>query len=340
MALPTAFENRLRVPVVASPMFLASGPELLIENCKAGVVGTFPALNQRTSEGFEQWLIQIKAALAEWEQETGKQAAPFGVNLIVHKTNPRLEADLELCVKHQVPLIITSLGAVASLIERVHQYGGVVFHDVINARHANKAAQAGVDGLIAVAAGAGGHAGTTSPFALLSEIRQFFDKTVLLAGCMSNGKDIAAAELMGADLAYMGTRFINTKEALVEDDYKEMIVNSSSKDIVYTPKISGVNANFMQQSIVDAGIDPNDLTPKAELDFGAELTTDADDKGEKKQGAWRDIWSAGQGVGSINNIPSAAELVETLATEYQEAIEKHQANYQALYAKTAEATEA
>ncbi len=337
MALPTAFKNCLRLPLVAAPMFLASGPELVIENCKAGVVGTFPALNQRTSAGFEQWLVQVKSALLAWGKKSAKPTAPFGVNLIVHKTNPRLQADLDLCVEHQVPLIITSLGAVASLVDRIHQYGGVVFHDVINVRHAKKAADAGVDGLIAVAAGAGGHAGLTSPFALVSEIRQFFDKTVLLAGAMSHGKDIAAAQLMGADLAYMGTRFISTQEALVTDDYKEMIVNSRVKDIVYTAKISGVDANFLRQSIVAAGIDLNEIGPKAELDFGAELTNDSSDKNDdqnnKKKGAWLNIWSAGQGVGAIHNIPTVAELVECLKTEYSEAIAKHQANYQAQYAK-------
>lgn len=320
MSLPALFKDRLRLPVVAAPMFLTSGPELVIECCKAGIVGTFPALNQRSSEGFEAWLIEIKTALAEHAEATGSEPAPFGVNLIVHKSNPRLQADLALCVKHQVPLIITSLGAVAELIDTVHGYGGVVFHDVVNARHAAKAAQAGADGLIAVAAGAGGHAGTTSPFALVNEIRQFFDKTVLLAGCLSTGRDIAAAQMMGADLAYLGTRFINTQESLVVDEYRQMIEQTSSADIFYTPNISGVYANFLRPSIVAAGLDPEQLEPKKTVDFGEELTVDADkDKGDKAQGAWKTVWSAGQGVGSITDSPKAAELVDRLEAEYRQA---------------------
>jgi len=321
MPLPKVFEGRLRLPVVQAPMFLASGVELVIENCKAGIVGTFPALNQRTSEGFETWLIKIKESLSQWEQDTGKQAAPFGVNLIVHKSNPRLEADLALCVKHEVPLVITSLGAVQSLVDQIHGYGGVVFHDVINARHGKKAAEAGVDGLIAVSNGAGGHAGTTNPFPLVAEIREFFDKTVLLSGCISHGNEVAAAQLLGADLAYMGTRFLATEEANIVPEYKQMLIDSASKDIVYTPKISGVNASFMRQSIVDAGIDPNDLTPKDHLDFGAELDVEAAKLSSEKS-AWLDIWSAGQGVGTIHDIQPTAQLVNQLVDEYQTAIAK------------------
>ncbi|GAA3975594.1 nitronate monooxygenase family protein [Allohahella marinimesophila] len=302
-------------------MFIASNPALVVESCKAGAVGTFPALNQRTSEGFENWVVDIKTRLSDWEAETGRKSAPFGVNLIVHKSNPRWQADLAICVKHKVPLVITSLGAVADLVEAVHGYGGIVFHDVVNTRHARKAADAGVDGLIAVCNGAGGHAGTTSPFALIAEIRQFFTKTLLLAGSLSNGRDIAAAEMMGADLAYMGTRFLATTEANVTDDYKQMLIDSQSADIVYTPKISGVNANFMRQSIEDAGIDPADLSPKAELDFGSELDMDTSEKGAEKK-AWRDIWSAGQGVGSIEQVQGAGELVDKLVAEYHQAIDK------------------
>lgn len=324
MALPELLENTLQLPAVAAPMFLASGPELVIETCKAGMVGTFPALNQRTSDGFEDWLNTINSALSEFETSTGKKAAPFAVNLIVHKTNPRLEADLALCVKHKVPIIITSLGAVKSVIDAVHSYGGVVFHDVINARHARKAADAGVDGLIAVCAGAGGHAGTTNPFALVAEIRSFFDKTLLLAGAISKGSDIAAAQVMGADLAYMGTRFINTQESLVQEDYKSMIANSQSSDIIYTPNISGVYANFLKPSIEQAGLDPNNLAPKTDIDFGQELEVDADNKaGEKAGGAWKQIWSAGQGVGAIDNIPTTAELVSTLIQDYHAALAKY-----------------
>ena len=224
----------LSIPVIAAPLFLISGPKLVIECCKNGIVGTFPALNQRTSEGFEEWLIQIKTELDKFEKETGKKPAPFGVNLIVHNTNPRVQADLKICIKHKVPIIITSLGAVSRLVDAVHSYGGIVFHDVVKKRHAEKAAEAGVDGLILVAAGAGGHAGTINPMALISEIKSFFNKTVILSGCISNGRDVASAMQMGADLAYMGTRFINTKESRAPQDYKQMIIDSGATDIVYT----------------------------------------------------------------------------------------------------------
>ena len=330
MARPASFQGRLRIPAVAAPMFLASGPELVINTCKAGVVGTFPALNQRSSEGFENWLQQIEAGLAD-----APNAAPYGVNLIVHRSNPRMAADLELCVKHKVPLVITSLGAVKEVVDAVHSYGGLVFHDIINERHARKAAAAGVDGLIGVAAGAGGHAGTYSPFALVAEIRKFFEGTVLLAGCLSTGRDIATAELMGADLAYMGTRFINTRECLVSDGYKQMIAQASARDILYTPHISGVNANFLRASIEQAGMDPDHLEPVTEVDFGQELAVDADDQaGEKKKGAWKDIWSAGQGVASIDDdAPPVTELVERLAAEYHAAIDAQQAARQAWFSR-------
>ncbi|MEL6844061.1 MAG: nitronate monooxygenase, partial [Bacteroidota bacterium] len=242
MKQKAAFIDQLSLPVVAAPMFLISGPQLVIECCKNGIVGTFPALNQRSSEGFEQWLIEIKTALAEHEANTGQQAAPFGVNLIVHHTNPRLRADLEICVKHQVPLIITSLGAVSDVVDAVHSYGGLVFHDVIKKRHAQKAAAAGVDGLILVAAGAGGHAGTLNPMSLVAEVQSFFDKTILLSGCISTGRDIASAMQMGADLAYMGTRFINTQESKADEGYKQMIIDAGASDIVYTAAVSGVHA--------------------------------------------------------------------------------------------------
>ena len=225
------FINNLSIPAIAAPLFLISGPKLVIECCKNGVVGTFPALNHRTTEGFEEWVIEIKEALASFEKETGKKAAPFGVNLIVHPTNPRVQPDLEICMKHQVPLIITSLGAVSDLVDAVHSYGGLVYHDIIKRRHAEKAAEAGVDGLILVAAGAGGHAGILNPIALVNEIKQFFNKTILLSGCISNGNDVASALQMGADLAYMGTRFINTTESLADEAYQEMIINSRAEDI-------------------------------------------------------------------------------------------------------------
>ena len=239
----------LSIPVIAAPLFLISGPKLVIECCKNGIVGTFPALNQRTSEGFEEWLIQIKSELDEFEKETGKKPAPFGVNLIVHNTNPRVRADLKICIKHKVPIVITSLGAVSRLVDAVHSYGGLVFHDIVKKRHAEKATEAGVDGLILVAAGAGGHAGTINPMALISEIKSFFNKTVILSGCISNGRDVASALQMGADLAYMGTRFINTKESRAPEDYKQMIIDSSATDIVYTAAVSGVPASFLRPSL-------------------------------------------------------------------------------------------
>ena len=308
MAMPASFEGRLKLPLVAAPMFLVSGPELVIETCKAGVVGTFPALNQRSSEGFEQWLDQINAELAQAENP-----APFGVNLIVHNTNPRVQADLELCVKHKVPLVITSLGAVKEVVDAVHSYGGLVFHDVTNIRHARKAAEAGVDGLIAVCAGAGGHAGTLSPFALVNEIRQFFKGTVLLSGCMSSGQDVATARMLGADLAYMGTRFINSAESLAVDEYKDMIIDSTANDIVYTPKISGIPANFLKPSLADAGLDA-ETGERKKVDLGEELTA-------PKEGAsaWKSIWSAGQGVGSIADKPPVVDLIAELRREYVEA---------------------
>ena len=301
-------------------MFLISGPELVIACCKSGIVGTFPALNHRTSEGFEQWLIQIKTELAAFEAETGKKAAPFGVNLIVHHTNPRVQADLELCIKHKVPLIITSLGAVSQLVDAVHSYGGLVYHDVIKARHAEKAAEAGVDGLILVAAGAGGHAGTINPMPLVQEIRGFFKKTILLSGCISTGRDIASALQMGADLAYMGTRFINTTESTASDGYRDMIINSGASDIVYTAAVSGVPANFLGPSLEAMGITKDMWDHKAKINFGEEL-----DAAKAEAKAWKTLWSAGQGVATVkDNIP-VAELAKRLKQEFIAALKEQQA---------------
>lgn len=308
------FIKDLRLPVIAAPMFLISGPELVIESCKNGIVGTFPALNQRTSEGFEEWLIQIKEELAAFEKETGNKAAPFGVNLIVHQTNPRLEDDLKLCIKHKVPIIITSLGAVSQLVDAVHSYGGLVFHDIIKKRHAEKAAQAGVDGLILVSAGAGGHAGTINPMTLVAEVKRFFNKTVILSGCISNGRDIASAMQMGADLAYMGTRFINTAESNAPEAYRQMIVEAGASDVTYTAAVSGVHANFLSASLKAAGITEEDLKKNHKIDFGSELDTEAK--------AWKTIWSAGQGVATIDNVLSVAELVDQLGNEFRQAIEE------------------
>ncbi|GAB3126009.1 NAD(P)H-dependent flavin oxidoreductase [Novispirillum itersonii] len=302
MPLPKAFEGRLRLPVVAAPMFLASGPDLVIACCKAGVVGTFPALNQRTTEGFEDWLNTIESALTP-------QDAPFGVNLIVHKTNPRVQPDLEVIVRHRVPLVITSLGAVKDVVDAVHSYGGAVFHDVTNLKHARKAIAAGVDGLILVCAGAGGHAGTLNPFALLAEIRAEFTGTILLAGTLSTGDQIAAARLLGADLAYMGTRFIATRECAAQQAYKDMVVSAGASDIVYTPAISGIPASFLRQSLEQAGIDAARLAERPDIDLHTELNS--------KAKAWKTIWSAGQGVAAINDQPTVAELVSRLEQEYR-----------------------
>ena len=319
--MKAAFIDALRLPVVAAPMFLISGPQLVIECCKQGIVGTFPALNQRSTDGFESWVIEIKAALAAFEAETGKKAAPFGVNLIVHQTNPRLEADLAICVKHQVPLIITSLGAVPQLVETVHGYGGLVFHDIIKKRHAEKAAQAGVDGLIVVAAGAGGHAGITNPMSLVAEVRSFFSKTILLSGCISNGRDVASALQMGADLAYMGTRFINVEESNADEAYRKMIIDSSASDIVYTAAVSGVSANFLRPSLEAMGITEDLWGKSKKIDFGSEL-----DAAKAEAKAWKTIWSAGQGVTSIADVVSVQVLVDRMKAEFIAAIEEQQAH--------------
>ncbi len=305
-------DANLALPVFAAPMFLVSGPEIVIACCTSGVVGSFPALNQRTSEGFEEWLIEINEGIQKFESETGKKAAPYAVNLIVHKTNLRVQADLALCVKYKVPIVITSLGAVSQLVDTVHSYGGLVFHDIIKKRHAEKAAEAGVDGLICVCTGAGGHAGNTSPFALLSEVRKVFKKTILLAGSISTGTDIASALQMGADYAYMGTRFINTSESRATEEYKQMIIDCEVKDIHYTNKVSGVNANFMIPSLTKAGFVIDDTNAN-----GGDLKHGIAEEAK----AWKTIWSAGQGVTSIDNIPSTKELVGTLKNEFTNAIE-------------------
>jgi nitronate monooxygenase len=313
------FLDDLTLPVVAAPMFLISGPELVIECCKNGIVGTFPALNQRTTEGFEEWVVQIKTELQKFEEETGKKAAPFGVNLIVHNTNPRVQPDLEVCMKHKVPLIITSLGAVSQLVDAVHSYGGLVYHDVVKARHAEKAAEAGVDGLILVAAGAGGHAGTINPMPFIQEIRGFFKKTILLSGCMSNGRDVASAMQMGADLAYLGTRFINTKESTASEGYRNMIIESGASDIVYTAAVSGVAANFLRPSLEAMGITQDLWDRKVKIDFGKEL-----DAAQAEAKAWKTLWSAGQGVATIKDDMPVADLVKKMKEEFIAALKEQQ----------------
>jgi nitronate monooxygenase len=292
--------NNLKLPIIVAPMFLISTPEMVIECCKNGVIGSFPALNQRTCEGFENWLKQITTALNEND-------APYAVNLIVNKVNARLEDDLELCIKYKVPIIITSLGINPDLITAIHNYGGEIFHDITTIKHAKKAADAGVDGIIAVAAGAGGHAGTLSPFALVNEIREFFDGTLILAGSISNGKNIRAAEIMGADFAYMGTRFINTEESAASNEYKDMINTSSSANIIYTAAVSGVPANFMAQSLEKAGINMD------KKDNEKSSLKDLNDEAK----AWKNIWSAGHGVGTIKDITTTKILIQNLKKEYE-----------------------
>ena len=303
MSIPDTLADRLAIPAIAAPMFLVSGPDLVVETCRSGIAGTFPALNQRTSEGFAAWCEEIEQRL-----HNANRPAPYGVNLIVHKTNPRVAADLEICVQRKVPIVITSLGAVKDVVQAVHSYGGLIFHDVINRRHAEKAAEAGVDGIIGVASGAGGHAGSLSPFALIPEIRAVFGGTIILSGVMNTGRDIAAARMMGADLAYLGTRFIATKEAMASEEQKEMQVGARAGDIVYTQSISGVWANFMRQSIAAAGLDPDDLPPHEGMDMNSEAR------------AWKNIWSAGQGVTGIDDVPAAADLCARLIREYHAAI--------------------
>ncbi|MEJ8571483.1 nitronate monooxygenase family protein [Microbaculum marinum] len=312
MPLPASFEGRLALPAIAAPMFLCSGPDLVVETCRSGVVGTFPALNQRTTDGYADWLSEIGERLASADSGDRPEAAPYGVNLIVHRSNARVAADLEATVAHRVPLVITSLGAVREVVDAVHGYGGLVFHDVINLRHAEKAAEAGVDGIIAVCAGAGGHAGTLSPFALVPEIRRMFDGTVVLAGALSTGRHAAAARMIGADLAYFGTRFIATKESLADAAYKQMILEGRATDVVYTPSVSGVAGSFLRRSIEAAGLDPDNMPPPGELEVG-----------QREQRAWKNIWSAGQGLGSISDVPSAAELCRRLAAEYRQALSEY-----------------
>lgn len=307
MSLPALLEQRLRLPVVAAPMFLVSNPQLVLACCHNGIVGSFPALNQRDSGAFKAWLEEIEAGLQT-------ESAPYAVNLIVHGSNPRLQADLAICIEQRVPIVITSLGAAKEVVDAVHSYGGLVFHDVTTRRHAEKAAEAGVDGLIAVAAGAGGHAGTLSPFALIAEIRQFFDKTLLLAGCLNHGHEILAAQLLGADLAYLGTRFIATQENNAPAAYKQMVVDAQAADIIHTPAVSGVPASFMRQSLELAGYDLKQLQNKGEINYGEKLKPISD---EAK--AWKTVWSAGQGVGSIADLPSVDALVARLDREYRDA---------------------
>lgn len=315
MPLPDLFRDRLALPLIGSPMFLASGQALVLAQCKAGVAGSFPTLNARTPELLDQWLTHIAAELATWDDEHPEQlAAPFGANLILHKSNPRREADLDCVVRHRVPFVITSVGRPDAVVARVHGYGGLVFHDVISVEHARKAAAAGVDGLILVCAGAGGHGGTLSPFAFVAEVRAFWDGPLVLAGALSSGRGLRAAEVMGADLGYMGTRFIATREATADARHKDMIVRDGAGDIVYTPVFSGIWANYLKNSVRAAGIDPDAL--EGQQDGGkVDLFASPDSKPK----AWKDVWSAGQGIGAIHDAPSVAELVARMRREYRDA---------------------
>jgi nitronate monooxygenase len=314
MALVPHLKGKLKIPVVGAPLFIVSGPELVISQCKAGVVGSFPALNARPQEVLDEWLIRIKEELDKHNQENpDSPAAPFAVNQICHASNDRLMQDMESCVRHEVPIIITSLRPPLEIVKAAHSYGGVVFHDVINVKHAKKAAEQGVDGLILVCAGAGGHAGTHSPFALVREVKEWFNGTILLSGSISDGHSIASSLALGADLAYIGTRFIATKEANADQRYKDMLIESSASDIVYSSLFTGVNGNYLKPSIEKAGLDPDNLpgADKSKMNFGS--------GGNTKSKAWKDIWGSGQGIGSIKSDPTVQDLVNELTEQYEQA---------------------
>lgn len=300
MPLPALLQGRLRLPAIGAPLFIVSNPELVIAQCRAGMVGSFPALNARPKEELDPWLTRIRAALTD-------QDAPFAVNLIVHASNDRVEHDLAVCARHRVPIIITSLRAPHAVVDAVHEWGGLVFHDVTNLRHARKAIEAGVDGLILVAAGAGGHAGTLSPFALVAEVRRIFDGPLILSGAITTGGQILAAQAMGADLAYLGTRFIASAEANAAEGYKRMIVEAKAEDVLYTPFFTGIPGNYLKPSITASGLDPDALpvVDKTSANFGTTRVK-----------PWKDVWGAGQGVGSITDTPPAAEIVARLRAEY------------------------
>jgi len=313
MSLPPILQN-LELPIVGAPMFIVSGPELVIAQCKAGIVGSFPALNARPAEELEKWIVRIKLELEQYQKDNpDKKVAPFAVNQICHPSNNRLEHDTEICTKHEVPIIITSLQANQKVYDAAHSYGGIILHDVVNIRHSKKALSMGADGLIAVCSGAGGHAGRLSPFALIPEIRQFHDGLLLLSGSIATGGSVAGALAIGADLAYIGTRFIASQEANAVDGYKQEIIDSSGEDIVYSSLFTGVHGNYLRGSIEKAGMDPNNLPTgdKKDMNFGSGGNTDAK--------AWKDIWGAGQGVGSVNDAPSLQEIVDQFKAEYANA---------------------
>jgi nitronate monooxygenase len=317
LPIPSHIKDNLSMPVIGSPLFLVSGPELVIAQCKAGIIGSFPALNARPQHVLEEWIIRIKTELAEYqEQNPDAKVAPFAVNQICHGSNDRLMEDMATCVKQEVPIIITSLRPPAELVEAAHSYGGLVYHDVINVRHAKKAAEQGVDGLILVCAGAGGHAGALSPFALLREVKQWFDGTIILSGSIGDGYSVASSLALGADFAYMGTRFIATKEANADPEYKTMLEESAADDIVYSSLFTGVSGNYLKPSIKNAGMDPDNLpdADKSSMNFGS--------GGNTKSKAWKDIWGSGQGIGLIEDSPSVGELVGRIKVEFDAAVEE------------------
>ncbi len=317
MSIPNQLKDKLVMPVIGAPLFLVSGPDLVIAQCKAGIIGSFPALNARPQHVLDEWIVRIKTELAEYqEQNPDAKVAPFAVNQICHGSNDRLMADMETCVKHEVPIIITSLRPPSEVVEAAHSYGGLVYHDVISVRHAQKAAEQGVDGLILVCAGAGGHAGTLSPFALLREVKEWFDGTIILSGSIGDGHSVASAIALGADFAYMGTRFIATHEANAEPEYKKMLEESAAADIVYSSLFTGVLGNYLKPSISKAGLDPDNLpdADKSSMNFGSGGNTDSK--------AWKDIWGSGQGIGLIEDSPSVEELVGRLKSEYELAFEE------------------
>jgi nitronate monooxygenase len=314
MSIPACMQGKLRIPVIASPLFIISNPDLVIAQCKAGVVGSFPALNARPGPVLEEWLQRITSELAAYDKaHPDKPSAPFAVNQIVHKSNDRLQHDIDLCVKYKVPVIITSLGAQESLNQAIHSYGGIVLHDVINQKFARKAIEKGADGLILVASGAGGHAGVQSPFALVQETREWFDGPIALSGSIATGDAVLAAQAMGADFGYIGSAFIATKEANAAESYKEAIVSGVADDIVYTNLFTGVHGNYLRPSIVNAGLDPDNLpeSDPSKMNFGSGSA------GKAK--AWRDIWGSGQGIGAVKSVLPAGELVDRLAQEYEAA---------------------
>ena len=324
MAVPNQLKDKLVMPVIGAPLFLVSGPDLVIAQCKAGIVGSFPALNARPQYVLDEWIVRIKTELAEYqEQNPDAKVAPFAVNQICHGSNDRLMQDMETCVKNEAPIIITSLRPPSEVVDAAHSYGGLVFHDVINVRHAQKAAEQGVDGLILVCAGAGGHAGALSPFALVREVKEWFDGTIILSGSIGDGHSVASAIALGADYAYLGTRFIATEEANADPGYKKMLEESAASDIVYSSLFTGVLGNYLKPSIKNAGLDPDNLpvADKSAMNFGSGGNTDSK--------AWKDIWGSGQGIGGIKDSPSVAELVGRIKLEYEQAFDEFKNRMQA-----------